>query len=143
MQLVSSDPGRVVALLLMALLAVLACVSCSENFPMQVMPASFDYYRFQDGRIVEKTVVHEGDPAYDALRRIVNSLRAGWNTDVNTYAPALSFQSQDMIINCRDDIVIVNFRKRGAGAMSQLTNHFSGCRATVLDAINRGEKKRD
>jgi len=115
--------------------------ACSEDFSEE-MPRSFDYYRYENGQIVEKAVVREGDPGYNALRRLLNSHRAGWNIDLNTYAPELSFQSKGMIIDCRDDMVIVNFRKNGNGSMVELTNRFSGCRTKVLDAINHGEQRR-
>ncbi len=133
-----SERDSVTAMLLMTFLSAVAGVSCIQAFPAQTMPPSFDYYRFQDGQIIEKTVVHEGDPAYDALRKLVGSHRAGWNIDLNTYAPELSFQSKNMTIDCRDDMVVVNFRESGTGSMTQLTNNFPGCRTKVLDAI-RGQ----
>lgn len=92
---------------------------------------------------MEKTAVHEGDPAYDALMGLLKTHGTGWSPDVNTYAPALDFKSKDMDINCRDDLVVVNFGEAGSDRWKQLVNHFSGCRTKVLEAISGGKQEHD
>jgi hypothetical protein len=93
---------------LVALIAVVVGVSCSQDFPSQTLPNKFEYLHFQNGRIIERTAVHEGDPAYDVLVGFLKTPGASWSLDLNTYAPSLSFKSEDMMINCRDDLVIIN-----------------------------------
>lgn len=127
-----------VARTLLGLFASFAAMSCTGDFSTYPMPDSFEYFRYEGGRIVEKAVIRDGDPAYEVLRTIVSSRANGWGADISNYAPALSFQSKDMIINCRDDLVIINFRRNRTDSMRQLTSHFSGCRTKVLNAF-RGE----
>jgi hypothetical protein len=107
------------------------------------MPTSFEYLRFENGRMMEKTAVHEGDPAYDALVGLLKTHGAGWSPDVNTYAPALDFKSKDMDINCRDDLVVVNIGEAGSDRWKQLVNRVSGCRTKVLKAISDGKQEHD
>jgi hypothetical protein len=140
LQLLISARGQVA---LVALIAAVVGVSCSQDFPAKTMPTSFDYFRFQNGRIMEKTVVHQGDRAYDVLMELLKTHGAGWNPDINTYAPALEFKSKDMDINCRDDLVVVNIGETGSDRWKQLVSHFSGCRTKVLEAISRGKQEHD
>jgi hypothetical protein len=124
---------------LIALIAAVVGVSCSRDFPAQAMPVSFDYFRFQNGRITERAAVHEGDPGYDALMGLLKTRRSGWSLDVNSYAPALYFKSKDMDINCRDDLISVNIGQAGSDRWKQLVNHVPACRAKVLEAISGGK----
>jgi hypothetical protein len=97
--------------------------------------------RFQNGRIVEKVAVREGDPAYDVVAGFLKTPGASWSLDFNSYAPSLSFKSEDMIINCRDDLVIVNIGNSDSGRMKQLVSHQAGCRTKVLEAVSRSRQE--
>jgi hypothetical protein len=95
---------------------------------------------FQNGRIIERAAVREGDPAYDALVGFLKAPGAGWSLDLNSYAPSLFFKSEDMIINCRDDLVVANIGNGASDRMKQLVSHQAGCRTKVLEAIGRSRQ---
>jgi hypothetical protein len=123
---------------LFALIPAVVGISCSQEFPSQELPTRFEYLQFQNGKIVQKTAVREGDPAYRALVGFLKTPGTSWSLDFNTYAPSLSFKSEDMIINCRDDLVIVNIGKSSSDRMKQLVSHQTGCRTKVLEAVSAG-----
>jgi len=116
------------------LTAVALGTSCSQDLRSQPLPTRFEYLHFENGRVVEKASVREGDPGYDVVEGFLKNPAAGWNLDVNSYAPALSFTSENMIINCRDDVIVVNI---GSNRMKQLVSHQTGCKAKVLEATSR------
>ena len=65
-------------------------------------------------------------PFYEACLKTPD---ASWSLDANSYAPSLSFTTEDTIINCRDDVVVVNIGSSGSSRMKQGVSHQTGARA--------------
>jgi hypothetical protein len=114
--------------------AAAASVASRES-PGSSIPRAFDYSRFQDGKIVEKRHVREGDPAYDAVVELLKTDPTGWNVDFNTYAPALLFQSKTLNVNCTDDMIVINTGRAGSSTWRQYTMHTSSCK--TIDFLRR------
>jgi hypothetical protein len=119
----------------LALICAAMGTACSQEFPYQQLPPQFEYSQSQNGKVGQKTVVRKGDPAYGALVEFLKAPGYNWNQDFNTYAPSLSFESERMIINCRDDLVVVNIGRSRSDPMKQLVSHQPGCRTKVMEAI--------
>jgi hypothetical protein len=104
-----------------------------ETIPPLDLPRAFRLLQYKSGSIVTERTVHGGIRSYDALIDFLNNHQDGWAVDVNSYAPSLYFRAKDMRINCREDMVVVNFKDDGNDRWRQLSNAVVGCESAVLD----------
>lgn len=110
-----------------------------DELPTSALPENAHFYRYDNGRVVEEMGVRRGDPIFDKLITLLSSHINGWVADLNTYTPSLLFKSNDIDINCRNDVVVINLRKSGSDSWMQLSSPIKGCMRAI--AGSRGEDK--
>ena len=129
-----------IVLTTLAGLVMASNVQC-EELGISPLPEAFNYYRFESGHIVERLAVRAGNPSYNALVLLLGRQRNDWVPDINTYTPSLYFKAKHMYVNCREDMVVVNFRDSGSGRWKQLSNPIRGCRKSILQAQGTAQQK--
>jgi hypothetical protein len=123
-------------LLLLFLIWLPTLGACTESFPLEVLPTSFECLSYSKGFNTGRVTVVTGDPVYDALRSFLEANRTGWSGDLRTYAPSIYFKSESVTVNCGEDTVVVNYRgDMGSTRWIQISNPVKGCRAAVVEAL--------
>jgi hypothetical protein len=132
------SPRELLTVFALLFAQALAPIAQSDQLTISSFPQHFEYFKYRDGHIVGKEVIHHGDPRYDALRSMLRRQSNDWIIDVNSYAPMLYFKSDQMYVNCRDDLIVVNFVETPSGRWKQMSNPIHGCREAVLAGLADG-----
>jgi len=129
--------GFAVAILLFCLDWSSAIPARADDLPESALPANAQYYKYEHGRIAERREVHRGEPILDRLVVLLRDNLNGWVADTNTYVPNLLFRSQDIDINCRNDLVVINLKRVGSDQAVQLSKGLKGCARKILSTDDR------
>jgi hypothetical protein len=80
------------------------------DFPTRAFPSEFSYQEYCRGSKVGEQKITPSDEVYKQLRAFMFEERHGWKYDFVDYAPRTRFVSNNMIINCLPDGIVVNYK---------------------------------
>lgn len=102
-------------------MALLLTGCITGDVPLKLMPSKFQYFEYNDGKVLLRGTTTVGEPLYESLRAFLAANRTGWSADMNTYSLRCYFNSETMKINLGGTYAVLNYTENASKRWIQLS----------------------